>query len=43
MNHVVIDEVVNHIISESSKLAQNKNKIRHDWVGNMIHWEQKTN
>ena len=33
------DERINHIISECSKLAQNENKTRHDWVGKVIHWE----
>ena len=30
---------MNHIISECGKLAQNEYKTRHDWVGNVIHWE----
>ena len=29
------DETINHI-SECSKLAQ---KVRHDWIGKVIHWE----
>ena len=33
------DETVNHIVSECSKLAQREYKIRHDWVGKVIHWE----
>ena len=33
------DETINHIISECSKLAQKEYKIRHDWVGKVIHWE----
>ena len=33
------DETINHITSESSKLAQKEYKTRHDWVGNVIHWE----
>ena len=33
------DEVINHIISECSILAQKEYKTRHDWVGKMIHWE----
>ena len=33
------DETVNHIISESSKLAQKEYKTRHDWVGMVINWE----
>ena len=32
------DEIINHIISECSKLAQ-EYKARHDWVGKVIHWE----
>ena len=34
-----IDETINHIISECSKLAQKEYKARHDWVGKVIHWE----
>ena len=30
--------MINHIISECSKLAQ-QYKTRHDWVGKAIHWE----
>ena len=33
------DETINHIISKCSKLAQKEYKTRHDWVGNVIHWE----
>ena len=33
------NETINHIISECSKLAQKENKIRHDWVGKVIHRE----
>ena len=33
------DETINHIISECSKLAQREYNTRHDWVGNVIHWE----
>ena len=33
------DEVINHIISEGSKLAQKEYKARHDWVVKVIHWE----
>ena len=33
------DEIINHIISECSKLAQKEYKARHDWVGTVIHWE----
>ena len=32
-------EMINHIISECSKLAQKEYKTRHDWVGKVIHWE----
>ena len=32
------DEMISHIISECSKLAQ-EYKSRHDWVGKVIHWE----
>ena len=31
-------ETVNHILSEYSKQAQ-KDKIRHDWAGEVIYWE----
>ena len=34
-----LDETVNHIISECSKLAQKEYKRGHDWVGKRIHWE----
>ena len=34
-----VDEMVNHTISECSKLAQKEYKRRHDWVGKRIHWE----
>ena len=34
-----VDETVNHIISECSKLAQKEYKRRHDWAGKRIHWE----
>ena len=33
------DEMINHIISECSKLAQKEYKTGHDWVGKVIHWE----
>ena len=33
------DEMINHIKSECSKLAQKEYKTRHDWVGKVIHWE----
>ena len=31
------DGTINHIISECSKLAQKEYKIRHEWVGKVIH------
>ena len=31
--------MINHIISECSKLAQKEYKAKHDWVGKEIHWE----
>ena len=33
------DETVNHIINESSKLAKEEYKSRHDWVEKVILWE----
>ena len=33
------DETINHIIGESSKLAQKEYKTSHHWVGKVIHWE----
>ena len=33
------EETINHVISECSKLAQKEYKVRHDWVGKLIHWE----
>ena len=33
------DEMINHIKSECSKLAQKEYKVRCDWVGKVIHWE----
>ena len=30
------DEMINHIISECSKLTQKEYKTRHDWVGKVI-------
>ena len=33
------DEPINHIICECSKLAQKEYKIRHEWVGKVIHRE----
>ena len=32
------DEMINHIISECSKLAQKEYKTRHDSVAIVIHW-----
>ena len=32
-----IDETINLLISECSKLAQKEYKTRHDWVGKVIH------
>ena len=34
-----VDENINHIVSECSKLTQREYKRRHDWVGKKIHWE----
>ena len=34
-----IDETINHIINECSKLVQKKYKTRYDWVGKVNHWE----
>ena len=33
------DEIINHIISKCSKLAQKEYKTRHNWVSKVIHWE----
>ena len=33
------DETINHIISDCSNLAQKEYKVRHDWVGKVVHWE----
>ena len=33
------NETINYIISKCNKLAQKEYKARHDWVGNVIHWE----
>ena len=33
------EETINHITIKGSKLAQNEYKIRHDWIGKVIHWE----
>ena len=34
-----IDETINHIISECSKLVQKEYKTRHAWVGKVTHYE----
>ena len=36
---MVIDESINLIINECSKLVQKEYKTRHDWMGKAIHWE----
>ena len=33
------DKTINHIISEYTKWAQREYKTRHDWVGQVMHWE----
>ena len=33
------DEIINHIISDCSKLAERGYKTRQDWVEKVIHWE----
>ena len=33
------DETNNYVITECSKLAQKRDKSRHDWVAKGIHWE----
>ena len=33
------DEVVSHILSECSKMAQREYKCRHGWVGKKVYWE----
>ena len=33
------DEMINHIISECSKLAQKEYETRQNSVGKVIHWE----
>ena len=35
----MIDETINHIISECSKLAQKEYKTQYDWVGKEIYWK----
>ena len=32
------DEIVNHIISEYSKLVQKEYKSRHDWLEKIVDW-----
>ena len=34
-----VDNTINHIFSERSKLTQREYKRRLDWVGGRIHWE----
>ena len=34
-----VDESINHVLNECSKLAQNEYKRRHDWVGKRVHWD----
>ena len=34
-----VDETINHLVSECSKMAQKEYKNRHDWVGRRIHWD----
>ena len=38
VGYIVTGETVNYI-SKGSKLAQKEYKMRHDWVGKLIHWE----
>ena len=33
------DKTISYVISECSKLAQKEYKTRHDWLGEVIHWE----
>ena len=33
------EETIDRIISVCCKLPQKEYKVRHDWVGNVIHWE----
>ena len=33
------DETINHIVSETPKLAQKEYERRHDWIGRRIHWD----
>ena len=34
-----VDESVNHILSECSKIAQKEYERQYDWVGKKVHWE----
>ena len=34
-----VDESINHVLSECSKLVQKEYKRRHDWVGKRVHWD----
>ena len=33
------DEIIDHVVSGCSKLAQKKYKIRHDNLGKIVHWK----
>ena len=37
--YVVTGDRVYHVRSEYSKLAQKEDKCKHNWVGELIHWE----
>ena len=34
-----VDESINHVLNECSKLAQKEYKRRQDWVGKSVHWD----
>ena len=34
-----VDETINHLLCECSKMAQREYKRRHDWLGKRVHWE----
>ena len=34
-----VDESINHVFDECSKLVQKEYKRRHDWVGKREHWD----
>ena len=34
-----MNETINRMIRECSKLAQKEYKTGHDWVGKVIHWQ----